>query len=200
VIKSTSNAAVGSAVPNRKLSGLLALSSHVRQLEAYDSGAYDAMNLGLALASAPWIYFLGSSDTLFSRGTLMTVARSIMASATTTHPIYGKVNMIGEGPGTYDGQIWGEFFNYDRLRVNNICHQSVFYKTEVLKDIGGYDPQYPICADWNANLQLWNRATPVFMNTVVANFQRGGLSTHSEDAAFNSGRDEIWRKNKKAAE
>lgn len=199
LIKSSSNGVNQSGTPNKKLSQLISLSSHVRQIDAHDSGPYDAMNLGLALARAPWIYFLGASDTLFSRGALMTIARSTTNCPTTTNLIYGTVKMIGKGIGTYDGQIWGEFFTYDRLRVNNVCHQSAFYKTQALRDIGGYDRQFPICADWNANIKLWNRSSPVFINTVVANFQRGGLSTHSEDTAFNVQLEKIWQAHRDTA-
>ena len=162
------------------------IDSHITKLfiPTHDSGPYDAMNFGLLLSITPWIYFMGSDDELASPSTLSEIKRAIDDSVTDEKVIYGNVEMRGEGHGTYDQQIYGYEFDYDRLKSQTPCHQSIFYRTSALKQIGGFDLTYRVCADWHANLRLWWQAKPLFIDVVVAKFARGGISSTQYDSVF----------------
>ena len=138
---------------------------------------------------------MGDDDSLFDSTTLGKVLHSVEQLEGKSDLLYGLVKMIDGGPGTYDGQIWRYGVDYDSLRTRPICHQACFYRTSSLIKAGGYDTTYPICADWELNLRLWNNANPTFIDAVICNFRRGGLSTHETDSQFFNDLEQIWKRN-----
>ena len=166
-------------------------------LSTSDLGVYDAMNFGVAICDTPWIYFMGDDDELAATGVLATIQSEVAKAEPTNSVIYGNVEIEGDGHGTYDGQVYGYLFDYSRLRFQNPCHQAIFYKTELLRTAQGFNLTYPVCADWDLNLRIWLKANPRFIDLVIANFRRGGISSTHSDSAFAKRREQIWKKNKK---
>jgi hypothetical protein len=161
-------------------------------LNSCDNGPYDAMNLGVAICPARWIYNLGSGDTLASDDVLSTIKTAI-ASNTEASIIYGNVRMIGAGPGTYDQQIYGYTFSYADLRHKTPCHQAIFYKHEIFGALDHwYRREYKICADWELNVRVWNQFNHIFIDNVIANFVRGGMSSTQFDDKFFNDLDSLW--------
>lgn len=149
-----------------------------------DAGVYDAMNKALSRARGRYIYFLGAGDVLMP-GVLATVARMICADQSHLSPsqaalYYGDV--FWPGVGRYAGR-----FNIWRLTRNNICHQAIFYNRAIFERLGRFDPQYPICADWEMNLRCFGDVAieKRYLDLVVATFEGGGLS-EGEDRRFNN--------------
>lgn len=96
-----------------------------------DKGIYDAMNKGIALAKNEWIYFLGSDDYLYADDILGKIAETINNS--NCDVIYGSVfNQSIQGK--YDGE-----FNFEKICRDGICHQAIFYKKNILQNLGCYD-------------------------------------------------------------
>lgn len=165
-------------------------------IPALDCGPYDAMNLGIKLASTPWIYFMGVDDALHSPEVLATVHDATEQASVSTKVIYGNVEMKGAGHGTYDKQIYAYTFDYERLKTQTPCHQAIFYRVDALREIGGYSLAYPVCADWHANLRLWQTSEPKFIDLVVAKFARGGISSNTYDDDFFRDLPMTWEQNK----
>lgn len=136
-----------------------------------DHGIYDAMNKGIAAAKGEYLYFLGSDDTLFNENVLQQVADSI-----NRHPadlIYGNVLMSKSGQ-RYDGA-----FNFAKLLTKNISHQAIFYKRTIFQQLGGYNLEYKLHADWDFNLKCFT--TPIirthFIDVLIARFTEGNTSS-----------------------
>ena len=165
-------------------------------IPSFDTGPYDAMNLGLFLTQTPWVFFLGSDDQLASGDVLGDVRVLTTELGAEVKIIYGNVEMQGAGNGTYDKQIYSYEFDYDRLRHQTPCHQSIFYTTDSLKTINGYTLEFPVCADWHANIRLWRQCNPKFIDVVVAKFARGGISSQIYDDRFFSSLESLWLENK----
>lgn len=102
----------------------------IRIYSEQDNGIYDAMNKGIKKAKGDWLYFLGSDDRILT--------------STVFHEIF-SLNITG-----YD-IIYGEVIspilsdsNRGEWTLKNIsanrCHQSIFYRKEVFKQIGYYNP------------------------------------------------------------
>lgn len=158
-----------------------------------DRGLYDAMNLGLRLAKTPWVYFIGDDDALASEEVLKEMKRTLDAAPTDCPMVYGNVQMVGGGHGSFDGQLYAYQFDYQKLLDKPICHQAIFYRTENLRAAGGFNLEYPVCADWEANIRLWNKGSePIFTEITVAKFARGGMSSETYDDLFFERQQDIW--------
>jgi hypothetical protein len=60
----------------------------------------------------------------------------------------------------------------------NICHQSIFYRAEfVKKEIGRYNINYRLCADWDFNLRCFAKTDFLYTNLIIVKFYAGGEST-----------------------
>ena len=138
-----------------------------------DSGVYDAMNKGLKLVEKDWIYFLGSDDTLYDTEVLTNIRREILKSDCDV--LYG--NIISEKNGKY-----GNLATSDTLLINNISHQAMFFKKNVFTKLGLYNLEWKTHADWEFNIRLFEDPTlqTKYVNTTIANYAAGGLSSSHE--------------------
>lgn len=153
-------------------------SGSIRWQSEADKGIYDAMNKGIRIASGKWILFLGADDYL---------AENSLASVF-SHPacpdsavlLYGKVRIE---PGR---RIQGAATDFQGLVGGNIPHQAIFYSRQLLLHQGGYDLHYPILADYDLNLRIFERrgGETFFIDQVIAVFSSRGASNRTLDAAF----------------
>ncbi len=149
-------------------------SRDVRWFSEPDRGVYDAMNKGIRHASGSWLYFLGSDDELFHESTFETLLGS--AGREQAGVLYGDVEMIGHGP-TQEGVLYGGQFTLTKLLRQNICHQAILYRKDVIEKVGLYNLSYKTWADWDLNLRCWAVTRFQYVNVTVANFRLGGLSS-----------------------
>lgn len=113
-----------------------------------DKGIYDAMNKGIDLASGDWIIFMNAGDEFYSESVIADVFSKQYDDDVKI--IYGDVMLdfgkLGLVPKKL-GKVPKERAPFE------ICHQSVFTKTEVLKQFH-YDLNFEICADCNSFMQI----------------------------------------------
>lgn len=140
-----------------------------------DKGVYDAMNKGIAKSRGEWIYFLGSDDALFDADVLRNVSNAI--DKTNADVIYGNVKFVNADNPLMNNKIYDGEFTTSKLFMQNICHQSIFYKKSFIKKIGNYDLNYPILADYDFNLKAWKKGIFEFINLTIAEFSLGGISS-----------------------
>lgn len=143
-----------------------------------DKGVYDAMNKGISLAKGKWLYFLGSDDEFYDKNILTNVSKFIEINKD-INVVYGNVEFKKNRPvwsknsSIYDGE-----FNIDKLKSKNICHQSIFYNRNfILKNNLKYLLRYPICADWDFNLNLWFLTEFKYLDFTIAYFAADGISS-----------------------
>ena len=147
-----------------------------------DKGIFDAMNKGIARADGSYFYFLGSDDSLYGPDVLQLVYDDIRASG--AEFIYGNVIMHGSNQWVNDGTIHAGEFDLKRLLSHNICHQSIFYHRSVFKEVGNYNVNYPVFADFDLNLRCAASYRLRYLDLIIANFHVGGASTRLTDAGF----------------
>ena len=96
------------------------------------------------LSEGKWLYFMGSDDRLYNSNTLHEILFTI---AQNKHDIiYGDVYSS-----RFNGRYNGEF-GYLKILSQNICHQAIFYKKTVFKNIGLFNLRYKSHADWDHNM------------------------------------------------
>lgn len=147
-----------------------------------DDGIYDALNKATQLCDGKWIICMGIDDSVIAEG--FTAAKANLTDSGMSY--YCNVLMSGR---CYDGE-----FDIDKLIRKNICHQSVFYSKQLLLN-NPYDVRYPILADWELNVRLWDDNIFKHLDYQIASFALGGVSNTKIDWRFEVGRPLIvWRK------
>jgi glycosyltransferase involved in cell wall biosynthesis len=146
----------------------------IRYISEPDKGIYDAMNKSIPLASGDWIYFMGSDDQLYSPDVLQNIYTEIQKESVDL--IYG--NVTGEGSLKH--------YVHDSVSTilsTGIHHQSIFYKRQVFKTVGNYNPFFKVSADYLLTLKIF--CNPQFktkyVNQEIARFGEGGLSSRTFD-------------------
>jgi len=139
-----------------------------------DTGIYDAMNKGLALARGDYVVYLGADD----RMTPDTLAVVATATERHGHPriICGATRVFG------DGGAWEEparsFRGGGIPKRAPSRHQSIYAAREALVAIGGFDLSYRIASDYDAYLKLVERgADELLIPEVLSEFRLGGISS-----------------------
>jgi glycosyltransferase involved in cell wall biosynthesis len=141
-----------------------------------DKGIYDAMNKGIHYAQGEWLYFIGSDDYLYSDDVLQIIGNKI--KKTKNNVIYGNVLIKGNTGWASEGKVYNGKYSFQKLLKSNICHQSMFYRRSfILKNQLEYDLKYPISSDYDFNIACRLRSKFTFINTIVAVFNAGGIST-----------------------
>lgn len=148
------------------------------------AGVYPAMNEGLRRATGAYAYFLNAGDALHDPDVLGRVRRAL---ASTSAPwAFGPVEVVSRDGTRTVTPPW------DYAREKGLAfsrghfppHQGTFAGSDLLRHVGGFDPAYPIVADYAAFLRMSQVADPRILDTVVATFVEGGLSTRRWKASI----------------
>lgn len=151
-----------------------------------DKGLYDAMNKGLQLAEAPYVWFMNSGDVIYSKD----VAEKLMElAASDPDVLFGDTMFIDEKghdlgliskmkPQRFPEKLHNRSFRFGM----NLCHQSFIAKRSICPY---YDLQYRQAADvdWIIGI-LKKNPVNVRYNGVIAGFETGGSSAHHEKKAW----------------
>jgi glycosyltransferase involved in cell wall biosynthesis len=141
------------------------------------AGVYPAMNVGLGNATGNYILFLNAGDELKDAAALQTIMDVLRAQSPVW--LYGQVTFIDP-----TGQeTTPPAFNYQRekdalfARGRFPPHQGTVVRRDVLADLGGFDTNFQVAADYAVALHLSQLADPLELEIAIANFHIGGLST-----------------------
>lgn len=143
-----------------------------------DNGIYDAMNKGIEFAKNDWVYFLGSDDYLFSNLVLERIAEKITLS--NCDIIYGNAFVQ-----QFNKVLGGEFDN-ERMCIENICHQTIFYKKSLLNEYGRYNILMKVNADIFLNKILFaeKKIKWKFIHETIAFYASTGFSSAMFDEVY----------------
>ena len=155
------------------------LNEKIHWVSEKDSGIYDAMNKGIKLAKGKWLYFLGSDDHFYNSDVLKLINENIEQDFT-FDVIYGNV-ISPHFNGIYDGE-----FTNEKIFKQNICHQAVFIKRSVFKQIGVFNKRYKGFADWDHNMRwfLSLKIRKKYLDIIIANYGEGGFTSLNWDSVF----------------
>ncbi len=150
-----------------------------------DKGIYNGMNKGIKISAGEWVYLLNSGDWFYNDDVLNDIFKRNINVAI----IYGNVFF------EKDKIIHAGKFNQYKLMWKNICHQSIFFKKTIFKEIGFFNEKYKIVADWEHNIKWFTnrRIKQKYLNSIIANYEQGGISQNT-DMEFIKDRKYIFKK------
>ncbi len=144
-----------------------------------DSGATDAINKGLRIASGEIIALLNHDDYYADDNVIQKVV-NLFVSDPQLDVIYGKVRSIH--PQTKQTlAIYGEPFNYKRMIRRHILmpYPAVFLRKKVYDTIGPFSVEYVVCTDYEYYLRVIKLYKPFFLDEILAVMCWGGFSTRN---------------------
>src|SRR5438309_625440 len=118
----------------------------LRVVSEPDSGIYDAMNKGIALATGDIVGFLNSDDFYASNDVLTTVAR-VMADPE-VDACFGDLCYVRKIDTRWVVRYWRSSPYYSGLFERGWCppHPTFFVRREVYRRFGGFDLRYKLAA------------------------------------------------------
>jgi glycosyltransferase involved in cell wall biosynthesis len=154
----------------------------VKLFSEKDKGIYDAVNKGIHRAKGEWIFILGSDDRLAEKNTLLKVNDAI--GEINSGVVYGNVMIKGDAGWAKDGEIYGGEFSLEMLQQKNICQQAVFYHRSVFEQLGYFNIDYTVCADWDFMLHCAGKSKLKYIPLTIAEFYGGGTSKTVNEQKF----------------
>ena len=149
-----------------------------------DDGIYDAMNKAAAGVGTNWVYFLGADDRL-------------LPGFNTAISELGSPDSIYYGDVVYSSDLekYGGRFSSWKLIYRNICHQAIFYPVRIIKE-NPFQIEFPIKADWVANIRLMSRYNYIYLEQAIAVFNNtDGTSANDVDTTFDAEKNGLIRIN-----
>lgn len=133
-----------------------------------DSGIYDAMNQAIGMARGKYIYFLNAGDMYIDCGLL-----KILKNDSEADFFYG--NIINLHPFTRQTS-YSKYINKYSVYLRRVCHQAIVVKKEVFNELGLFDTNLTMNADYLFILKLFDRFKGTSIQTLISIYKGGGLS------------------------
>lgn len=124
---------------------------NVKFISEKDNGIYDAMNKGIRLCEGSIIFFLNAKDIFFNNDVLNNIVN--MFKAEKIDILYGNVVTVNKK------NIIVKKHNYKlkkQVKMKGICHQSIFFKSDIFNEIIGFDCRYKISSDYDLIVRAFN--------------------------------------------
>lgn len=112
-----------------------------------DKGVYNAMNKGIAKAKGEYLNFMNSGDYFYDKHTL----ENVFSQELVADLVYG--DWVRAYPDHEDYKAAPHNGFYVTVFFENVCHQAMFIKSDVLKH-KGYDDNMRILADWKRWIEM----------------------------------------------
>jgi glycosyltransferase len=176
---------------------LQVLDAHPREgrrvLSEPDSGIYDAMNKGLALASGDFVGFLNADDMLDTPDTLTSIASA--AAKGDIDAVFGDLVYVRQDrPDTVLRHWRCGAFAASRLRFGWMPPHPTFYvRRSLLAQIGQFDTRLRIAADYDFMLRCLRLPglRVAYVPQVLVKMRMGGVSNRSLQAMLHKSREDL---------
>ncbi len=160
------------------------LASNLKWLSEPDSGIYNAMNKGIAMAQGEYLQFLNSGDWLVDENSLT----NVFAEAADMDIIYGdRINVYANG--TTEGvNYFPDKMTALFLYQGMISHQASFIKHGLFEKYGLYREDLKYASDWEFFLKtfLLHNCSYQHVHQYVVYFDCAGISSITEN------NEEMW--------
>lgn len=138
-----------------------------------DTGVFNAFNKGILKANGKYIVFINSDD-FFSSKDAVKISVEALEKAGADYS-YGNTWLLNEeNPSKSEMRIPQLYKSFVKMPF---CHQSMFCKADVLKNLGMFDENNKIASDYEVYLKLLlGNYHGVRVNFQIATFRCGGVS------------------------
>jgi glycosyltransferase involved in cell wall biosynthesis len=163
----------------------------IRWISEPDRGLAHAMNKGVAMATGQVIGELNADDR-YRPGALRAVAAAFAAPAgvewvTGRCPIIDADGREIRRPVTAFKNALLRRYSFGLYLTHNfVSAPATFFRTDVLREIGGFDERYRISVDYDLQLKLARRGDPTVLDQDLAEFRmaEGSLSMSGFERQF----------------
>ena len=149
------------------------IESRILLIEQGGSGIYEAMNEGLATASGEFTWFMNAGDRFASTSTLAHAVGHI------------SQNNVGAVIGGYriESSSQNKTYSYPPRNITGLsfafnrrggCHQAMIFRTNILKDLGGFNTSYSLAADFDLILKVIQKSKASRVSEIYALVEPGG--------------------------
>ncbi len=149
--------------------------NRVRVFIQDSSGIYAAMNLGLQSARGQFICFMNAGDRFSTPSVLDGALKEILA--TPVGLVIGGYSVNREKKNDdfiLSRKLISELdFTFNR---RSGCHQSMFFRTEVLTKTGGFDLRYSLASDFDSVLKVIRYSGALRVAEVYSLIEPGGVA------------------------
>ena len=154
-------------------------SSIDRWISEADSGIYDAMNKGAALADGEYLLYLNSGDLLIHRHVLKRVSKFLVDS---TDIVYGDLIVQNQG-GRLQRINYPPVLDKAFFLSSAMPHQASFIRRGFLFESGLYSLDYRIISDWAFFFHsiCKKKCTYRYAGLPVSYYAAGGVSSRDEN-------------------
>jgi glycosyltransferase involved in cell wall biosynthesis len=149
-----------------------------------DKGIYDALNKGISKASGEVVGFLHADDVLQDARVLEKIAKAF--DDPSVQVVYGNLVYVAQDDLTQIIRTWQSgAFHVRRLRRGWMPPHPTFYaRRSLYEQLGGFDLQYPIAADYDSMLRLLSGSDgqgirTTYIPEVLVRMRTGGVSNRS---------------------
>lgn len=140
---------------------------------------YRKLNHGLKLIKGDIVASINSDDLHIGKS-LQKVAEVFLNNPEIKW-VVGRAKIINDKdreirkPITVWKNFWLKFFSYPLLlSLNPISHCAVYIRKEIMEEIGDFNEEYPICADYEYWLRVAKKYPPYILNDYIAAFRVHG--------------------------
>lgn len=145
-----------------------------------DNGIYDAINKGISIATGDIVGVLHSDDFFADGQVLKDVAARFKGRV---NAVYGDLDYVSASNPNRVIRHWvaGEFASTSLIRGWMPPHPTLFLRREVFENLGLYDTQFSISADYDAVLRYFNSGdiVPSYIPRVLVKMRVGGKSNQT---------------------
>lgn len=166
-----------------------------RLLSEPDRGIYDAMNKGIGLATGDLVGFLNADDMFAHRDVMASIADAAQRDPV-ADAVYGDIVYVRADRPDQVLRYWrsGEFTR-SKLRFGWMPPHPTFYvRTAKLAEIGRFNDQLRIAADYDFVLRTLDRpsARVAYVRDVLVRMRAGGASNRSVKAMLRKSQEDLW--------
>lgn len=143
--------------------------SRIKTYQKNDQSLYDAMNQAILYAKGDYVIYLNCGDVFFSENVLLEVASVLQDKECDL--LYG--DYLRDGVKCVQAKRITPFYLYR----TPLCHQTIFFRTELLKKRFTYNTNYKILADYNVELGMLKAGCEfLHIDMCICVYLGGGIS------------------------